>query len=178
MKVRRIVTGRDSSGKSMFVSDGAAPRTIEFKHIPGLAASFLWETVADSSIDTKKDASLSARSWVPAPGATNLMLITFPPDRVMMEPGFDPAAAGNEYMQFLPGIAESFEIDNPGMHSTESVDYCLLIEGELHLELDDGVSTKLLPGDVAIQGGTRHAWRNKSDKPATILFVLVGAKRI
>jgi hypothetical protein len=47
----------------------------------------------------------------------------------------------------------------------------------LHLELDDDASTRLVPHDVVIQNGTRHAWRNKSDAPATMLFVLVGAKR-
>jgi len=51
------------------------------------------------------------------------------------------------------------------------------MEGELHLELDDGESKKLAPRDVVIQNGTRHAWRNKSSPPATMLFVLVGAQR-
>ena len=80
-------------------------------------------------------------------------------------------------MQVLPGLAEKFEMDSPGMHTTDSVDYGVLIEGEMHLELDDGASKKLAPRDVVVQNGTRHAWRNKSDKPATMLFVLVGAQR-
>ena len=49
--------------------------------------------------------------------------------------------------------------------------------GEVHLELDDGEGKKLAPRDVVIQNGTRHAWRNKSSQPATMLFVLVGAQR-
>lgn len=105
------------------------------------------------------------------------MFVIFPPDTVMMSPRFDSAAAGGEYMQVLPGLAECFEMDSPGMHTTASVDYAVLIEGELHLELDDGESRKLALRDVVIQNGTRHAWRNKSDKAATMLFVLVGASR-
>jgi hypothetical protein len=79
-------------------------------------------------------------------------------------------------MQVLPGLAEKFDLESPGMH-TDSVDYGVLIEGELHLERDDGATKKLAPRDVVIQNGTRHAWRNKIDKRATMLFVLVGAKR-
>jgi uncharacterized cupin superfamily protein len=105
------------------------------------------------------------------------MVVTFPPDAVMMSSSFDPAAAGGEYMQVLPGLAEKFEMESPGMHTTDSVDYAVLLDGEIHLELDDGAAKKLAPRDVVIQNGTRHAWRNKSDKPATMLFVLVGAKR-
>jgi hypothetical protein len=177
MKIRRIVTGRDPSGKSVFTADGNAPRSAEFKHVPGLAAALLWETQPNPVLGGEGDAAEAARSWLPAAGGTNLMCVTFPPDSVMMSPGFDPMAAGGEYMQLLPGLAEKFEMDSPGMHTTDSIDYCVLMDGDLHLELDGGASKKLAPGDVVIQNGTRHAWRNKSDKPATMLFVLVGARR-
>ncbi|MDM0049948.1 hypothetical protein [Variovorax sp. J22R115] len=70
------------------------------------------------------------------------MFITFPPDAVMMTPDFDPAAAGGEYMRVLHGLAEKFEMDHPGMHTSDSVDYGVLIDGELHLELDNGVTKK------------------------------------
>ncbi|MGJ7542539.1 cupin domain-containing protein [Variovorax sp. LT1R16] len=105
------------------------------------------------------------------------MIITFPPDSVMTGPDFDPAAAGGEYVQKLPGLAKRFEMESPGMHTTDSVDYGMLLEGELHLELDDGQSKALKVHDLVVQNGTRHAWRNRSDRPATILFVLVGAAR-
>lgn len=178
MHIRRIVTGHDQTGKSIFLRDSAAPRTTEFKSVPGFLTSLLWETAPDARVPAADgDPAVSARSWAPPPGGTNLMFITFPPDAVMQSPGFDPAAAGAEYMQVLPGLAEKFEMDHPGMHTTDSVDYGVLVEGELHLELDDGATKKLTPRDVVVQNGTRHAWRNKSDKPATMLFVLVGAKR-
>jgi hypothetical protein len=68
-------------------------------------------------------------------------------------------------------------MEHPGMHTTDTIDYGMLLEGPLHLELDDGASRKPEPRDVVIQNGTRHAWRNRSDAPATMLFVLVGAER-
>jgi hypothetical protein len=178
MHIRRIVTGHDRTGKSVFISDSAAPRTTEFKHVPGFVTSLLWETAPGALVPAAEDdPAVSARSWTPAAGGTSLMFITFPPDAVMMSPSFDPAAAGAEYMQVLPGLAEKFEVENPGVHTTDSIDYGVLVEGEIHLELNDGATKKLTPLDVVIQNGTRHAWRNRSDKPATMLFVLVGARR-
>lgn len=178
MQVRRIVTGHAADGKSIFVSDAPTPRSTAFKHVPGFVTTLVWETRPGASVPASKgDPSLEAPSWVPNPGGTNLMFITFPPDSVMMSPDFDPAAAGGEYVQVLPGLAEKFERDHPGMHTTDTVDYGVLIDGELHLELDDGQTRKLATRDVVIQNGTRHAWRNKSERPATMLFVLIGAAR-
>lgn len=179
MTIRRIVTGSSSTGKSLFVSDTSAPRTTEFKHVPGFVTSLLWVTPPNALVPAgTDDPSVAARSMVPSQGGTNLMIVTFPPDAVMMSPDFDPVAADAEYMQVLPGLAEKFEKENPGKHTTDTIDYVVLIDGELHLELDDGATKKLAPRDVVIQNGTRHAWRNKSDKPATMLVVLIGAKRV
>ena len=75
----------------------------------------------------------------------------------------------------MPGLAEAFERDSPGMHTTPTVDYGVLLDGQLTLELDGGVTKDLQVHDVVIQNGTRHAWRNGSDRPATMLFVLIGA---
>lgn len=178
MQTRRIVTGHTKAGKSVFKSDQPTPRSTAFQHVPGFVTTLIWETPPGAKVPVAEvDNSLTAASWVPAPGGTNLMFITFPPDSVMMSPDFNPAAAGGEYMQVVPGLAERFEMDNPGMHTTDTVDYGVLIEGEIHLELDDGEQKKLAPHDVVIQNGTRHAWRNKSDRPATMLFVLIGATR-
>jgi hypothetical protein len=178
MQIRRIVTGHSPSGQSVFVEDGPATRTAVFEHVPGFEASLLWETAPGAKVPADgADAALAARAWSPSTGGTNLMFVTFPPDSVMAGPGFVPAAAGAEYMKKLPGLAEHFEPDHPGMHTTDTVDYGVLIEGELYLELDDGQIRRLSPRDVVIQNGTRHAWRNRSDKPATMLFVLVGASR-
>lgn len=179
MQYRRIVTGHNDSGQSVFISDAAAPRMTVFRHVPGFVTSLVWETQPNAVIPAPPgDPAVTAESWVPGPNGTTLMFITFPPDSVMLSPGFDPLAAGGEYMQVLPGLAEKFEMENPGMHTTDSIDYGVLLDGELYLELDNGAVKKLERHDVVIQNGTRHAWRNKSDKSATMLFVLVGARRV
>jgi hypothetical protein len=105
------------------------------------------------------------------------MTVTLPPDSVMMSADFDPVAAGAEYVARLPGLAERFEPDSPGMHFTDTVDYGVLMDGELSLELDDGKMVALKPGDIVVQNGTRHAWRNHGPKAASLIFVLIGAKR-
>lgn len=179
MKVRRFVTGIDAAGKSTIVEEGVPPRTDDFKSVPGFTSSLVWSTGPVPQVGQVgvHDPTPKVESFVPEAGASRLMVVTFPPDSVMMAADFDPAAAGMEYLEKVPGLAEAFEMENPGMHTTNSVDYDVVLDGEIWLELDDGREVKLQRNDVVVQNGTRHAWRNKGDKPATMLFVLIGAKR-
>lgn len=178
MQVRRVVTGIGPEGRSGVVSDAAAPRSAAYRSVPGFATALVWSTPAGATVGAEgpTDDTVQA-SFAPAPGETRLMIVTFPPDSVMMRSDFDGAAFGAEFAQNAPGLAETFEIDHPGMHTTNSIDYDVVLDGEIVLELDDGCEVTLRPYDVAVQHGTRHAWRNRTDKPATMLFVLVGAQR-
>lgn len=179
MKNRRVITGIDKLGKSVFLADGPAPRAKEFETIPGFASALVWSTdgVPGVGPGDVPDPTLSVTSFVPGPGGTRLMTVTFTPDSDNARPDFDPAAAGAEIARENPGIAETFEMDNPGMHTTNTLDYCVVLDGEIWLELDDGKEVHLQQQDVVIQNGTRHAWRNKGSKPATMLFVFIGAAR-
>jgi quercetin dioxygenase-like cupin family protein len=76
-----------------------------------------------------------------------------------------------------PGLAEMFEADNPGMHTTDTVDYGICVRGEVWLELDDGAEERITPGTVVVQRGTRHAWHNRTNEVATVVYVLIGARR-
>jgi len=178
MHVRRVVAGIGPEGRSGVLSDGPPRRTAVYESVPGFTSALIWSTAADASVGrgSLTDDSLQA-SFVPGPGETRLMFVTFPPDAVMMRADFDPAAFGEEFARHAPGLAERFEREHPGMHTTDSIDYDVVLEGEIVLELDDGQEVLLRPHDVAIQHGTRHAWRNRCDKPAKMLFVLVGAPR-
>jgi hypothetical protein len=178
MNVKRVVTGRNAAGESVFVSAGNAPRTHDYQHIPGMSVTQLWSTPALPALgDGTLDPTDVVKSIVPLLGGTQFMLVGFPPDRVMMAPSFDVAAAVQENLRHAPGLAEKFEPDNPGMHTTDTIDYAIVVRGEISLELDAGRIEHLRAGDVVVQNGTRHAWRNRSNEVALVAFILIGAAR-
>ena len=176
MQIRRVVTAKNREGKSIVVSDGGPPREMVLKHTPGFVSSPIWlthgtPTLAAGHADPVKDGG----SLLAEPGGACFLVVTFPPDSVMMSPSFDPAAAGLEHAQAAPGIVDTFETDNPGMHTTPTLDFVTVVKGEIVLELDDGKTVALRQGDTAVQHGVRHAWRNPSNEPATVSFVMLGA---
>ncbi|MEU4340835.1 cupin domain-containing protein [Nocardia sp. NPDC023852] len=102
------------------------------------------------------------------------MIVQYAPDSVVADPRFDAARAGAEFATYAPDIAEASDPAVPGMHRTPSLDYGVVLDGEIWLELDDGTRTRLTRGDTIVQIAGRHAWRNKTDRPATVAFVLTG----
>jgi uncharacterized cupin superfamily protein len=178
MQVRRVVTGLDAAGKAVIVSDGSAPRRHDLVHVPGMGTAILWATGPGACLrGDVPDPTGHIASQIPLPGGTCFVLVRFPPDSVFRDPGFDAAAADAEQRVASPGIPELMEPGNPGMHATDTVDYCVILSGEVWLELDDGALTHLHAGDTVVQNGTRHAWRNLSDEPVTMAVVQVGAQR-
>ncbi|WP_223433287.1 cupin domain-containing protein [Pseudomonas sp. GL-B-26] len=174
MKIRRIVTGHDEQGNSVFVSDDFAPRAQSFASIPGHAMAQLWTTPAQPTrLENERDPTLDRASLIPPQGGTSIAMFDFPPDTVMQNP-VDGVQAFGELSAALPGLIESFEPDHPGMHTTATIDYGIILEGEMWLELDNGQSRLVKAGDIVIQNGTRHAWRNKSERIARALFVMIG----
>jgi mannose-6-phosphate isomerase-like protein (cupin superfamily) len=177
MKIRRIVTGHDEQGNSVFVSDDYAPRAKSFVSIPGHAMAQLWTTPANPVChEQERDPTLDYASLIPPQGGTSLAMFNFPPDSVMQNP-IDGAQAFEELGAALPGLIDSFEPESSGMHTTATIDYGIILEGEMWLELDNGESRLVKAGDIVIQRSTRHAWRNKSDRIARALFVMIGSSR-
>jgi len=174
---RLIVTSHRNGKSSVGLDQSLSAKP--FESVPGFDSTLIWGTAPTPSVPWDgHNVADDRKSVLPEVGETRLMKVTFPPDSVMMSPDFDPAAAGAEYISRLPGLAERFEPESPGMHTTDSVDYGILLEGEISLELDDGKTVALKAGDVVVQNGTRHAWRNSGAKPATLIFVLIGARRV
>lgn len=175
MQIRRVVTGQVGS-KSVIVSDGPSPKTFASNTVPNAASALLWATPATPSLPHSGRDSISLESsLIPEVGGTRLVLVTFPPDSIFTNPNLDLAAYAAENAAFAPEFMRHFEAAEPGMHTTKTVDYGIVVRGEIWLEVDDGQLVQLHPGDVVVQNGTRHAWRNKSAEPATIAFVLIGA---
>ena len=172
MTIRRLVAGI-VDGQSVVLSDSVPSRVHEYTAIPGFSTALVWSTTSDRN-GTIVDSVSDSTSYVPGPGETRLLIVTFPPDSVFESEKFDPAAAYAEQLKHLTGLVDHFDPDNPGMHSTPTIDYGIVLEGTLWLELDGGVMKKLEPHCVVIQQGNSHAWRNPGDTPAKIAFVLVG----
>ena len=136
----------------------------------------VWATDSLPYLSAKTDDPTAAHpSLIPPVGGTSIALFDFPPDEVMQNPIASEKAFG-ELAAALPGLFECFEADAPGMHATPTVDYGIILEGELWLELDNGEERLVKAGDVVVQNGTRHAWRNKSKRIARALFVMIGAE--
>jgi mannose-6-phosphate isomerase-like protein (cupin superfamily) len=178
VRIRRVITGHDGAGRATVVSDGIAPRFHDFESIPGMSETLVWSTDAPAILEPHpSDPTPAAASLVAAPGMTQLKIVRFPPDAVFEDPAFDPAAAAAEQARAQPGLAERFEPDAPGMHTTDTIDYAVVLDGAIMLELDAGETVALSRGDVVIQNGTRHAWRNPHETPAVVGFFVVGARR-
>jgi mannose-6-phosphate isomerase-like protein (cupin superfamily) len=175
MTIRRVVTGHDSEGKARVVDDHyVEPITSEL--MPGCAAYRLWGR--DERPTFPDDGSPHrAEAYYPPRDGSRFMINTIPPGELVPPPDLDTAAAMAELERQMPGAMATMEPDAPGMHTTNSIDYVLVVSGEVTLELDDGEQTVLRAGDVIIQNGARHAWRNQGTESCTIVGVAIGADR-
>lgn len=178
MKVRRVVTGHTQDGKAAVVSDTEVDATT-LDLLPG-GAEFhkLWG--ADEAPTFPDDGSPQpAQMWFPPVGGFRFAMFTVAPQSEILPEHFDREAAMAEMEEKLPGIVSqaNMETDNPGMHTTDTIDFEYVISGEVWLELDDGEEVHLRPGDTVVQNGTRHAWRNKGSEPCRMVVFLIGAHR-
>jgi mannose-6-phosphate isomerase-like protein (cupin superfamily) len=174
MDVRRVVTGHDASGKAVFVRDeSVAPVTLSL--LPGSEFHRLWGS--DEVSHFPDDGSRpEAPRYFPPVGGFRFGLFTVPPDNEEGLPiEFDSEDPFAELEEKLPGLIETVEVDNPGMHTTATVDYGVVLSGEAILELDDGATVTLRPGDTYVLNGTRHRWSNTGEVPVVIAITLIGA---
>jgi mannose-6-phosphate isomerase-like protein (cupin superfamily) len=176
VSVRRVVTGQDNGGKSVFVSDEQV-QPLRLELMPGLEFVRIWGDDESPALPTE-GAQPKAPAFFPPAGGYRFTFVTLPPDESITVPeDLDLDEAVAEVNKQLPGMMEHMEPDNPGMHTTDTVDLDLVLSGELYLELDDGAEVHLRLGDCVIQNGTRHAWHNRTSEPCTMLSILVGGKR-
>src|SRR6202040_2371485 len=133
---RRIVTG-NVNGNSVVRSDEHMP-AYEFKTVPGYEHTLIWVNAATPDLSKEQRFDSYPDSVVPGPGGTSLHFVTFPPGAVFADPSFDGEAARNEALVRLRGLADHFEKEDPAMHKTNTVDYAVVYDGEIWLELDNG----------------------------------------
>jgi mannose-6-phosphate isomerase-like protein (cupin superfamily) len=174
MDIRRIVTGHSTAGATVVSDERVAPITAGL--MPGAEFHALWGNDYAPTLPSAGDRP-DAKGWFPPAGGFRFAFVTLGPDAVGFPADFDLEAGIAEVAQKLPGMVEVLEPDNPGMHTTDTIDFVVVLSGEVWLELDGGQETLVKAGDVVIQNGTRHAWRNKTDEPCVMAVSLVGASR-
>ena len=170
--MRRVVTGHDARGRSVVLMDGESPHSFLLEKAGGLKLTEIWETRSSPADNSgSRDAAGHERRIEPVDGGTVFRVIEYPPDRVRLKT-LDPD-------RFFQGMgaraADAATRRHPGMHRTDTVDYCMVLSGEVWAVLDEG-EVLLRAGDCLVQRGTNHAWSNRSDEPARLAFVLVDAE--
>ena len=170
---RRIVTIDDQEGKSVAIADGPTPDIRTDPARPGFTSERIW--VASSSphrIGDYSDTVLLPHTIEPPRGGSVCRIVTFPPDDV-----FRGKVGAKEVEAFFRAMGSpqvstySPTAPHPYMQKTRTLDFCLVLEGEITLVLDTA-EVHLKAGDTVVQRGTNHAWSNRSNKPCRVAFSL------
>ena len=170
MKIRRVVTGHDASGAAIIAMDGSA-ENIRVRAANGLTSTLLWVEDATPSTNTGSlDKAQREIGVSPPDGGSIFRIVEFTPD---------DNTVSNEAMKKELGLdpGSGDPARHPGMHKTRSVDYAVVLSGEIDM-LVDADEVHLKTGDVVVQRGTNHAWANRGTENCQIAFVLIDAKEL
>ena len=172
--VTRVVTGHDAEGNAIVVEAGPLPTSVALAAIPGTVFHEIWATEGTPTpVDNGPDPTLGPLVLSPPRHGTRIRIVDIPPDteEFLREGSGKMGAAFTEIGEVGASTVKAGS-PHPLMHCTESVDYGVVLEGELTLVLDKG-EVDLKPGHVVVQRGTNHAWANRSGKVCRMLFVLI-----
>jgi mannose-6-phosphate isomerase-like protein (cupin superfamily) len=176
--IRRVVTGHDKSGKAVVLSDGPVPTVHSNPMRPGQLSYEIWKTGAMPVplAPEEPEPTTGLRQLHPAPMGTVFRVSEVPPESDVVR-NLTPEQARAAFRASNAEDASTWGRGgrHPLMHRTETVDYAVVLEGEICLLLDDK-DIKLGAGDIVIQRGTNHAWSNRSGKPVRMLYVLIDGR--
>ncbi len=172
--IHRVITGHDAEGKAVVTSNAPLPTVVEVAAIPGTIFHEVWSTASTpASIGNGADPTTGTLILPPPKHGTRIRFVDIPPDTpALLAQGAATMKAAFAQIGDEKASTVKAHSPHPLMHRTESVDYGVVIEGEVTLVLDDS-EVALKPGSVVIQRGTNHAWANRSSKPCRMLFMLV-----
>ena len=172
--IRRVVTGKDATGKAIAVID-AAVTTVHRREELGITNTLLWVTDSTpADLSNREDAANRKIGVMPPPGGTIFRVIEFAPEREV-KADYETRLRIFQGLGLAPEGESREKPRDPGMHRTKTIDYALVLSGEIDMLLDDS-EIHLKPGDVLIQQGTNHAWVNRGNQPCQVAFILVDAK--
>ena len=170
---RRVVTGHNAEGKSIFITDAATPHV--FQRSTGSAIVMeLWETRSTPADNRGNDDAIARGFRLPPPkNGSVFRIIEYPPDRERLKALAAELARPDDGSGRI-AAADKSGARHPGFHKTSSIDYAIVLSGEIYALMDEG-EVLLKTGDVLIQRGTNHAWSNRTDAPCYVAFVLIDA---
>ena len=173
---RRVVTGHNAQGRSIFVMDGPAP-SVHSRGTGATASTELWVTNAMPADNSGRDdpTVTQPRRLPPPKNGTVFRVVEYPPDSqrvaALRAPEATHDARSEGYVRDLANVR------HPGFHKTNSIDYAIVLSGEIYALMDEG-EVLLKTGDVLIQRGTSHAWSNRTEQPCCVAFVLIDAEPV
>jgi mannose-6-phosphate isomerase-like protein (cupin superfamily) len=172
--IRRVVTGKDSTGKAIAMIDAVATSVLRREEL-GVTNTLLWVTDSTpADLSNQEDAANKKVGVVAPPGGTIFRVVEFAPES-------EVKADDQTRLRIMQGIGLAPEGNlrgkprNPAMHRTKTIDYALILTGEIDMLLDDS-EIHLKAGDVVIQRGTNHAWVNRGNRPCQVAFIMLDAK--
>jgi cupin domain len=170
--VRRLVTGHDAAGNAVIASDACIGPAAT------IAGSKFWQVWQGDSAPTFPDTGSSPplTTYFPPIGGFRFGIVTFPPGSSQNRDSSERRREMAALNAALPGLFDYHERSGRGMHTTPTIDFEVILEGELTLELDNGVTAVLSPGDTVVQNGTRHRWINRGLVPASYAVFICGAE--
>jgi quercetin dioxygenase-like cupin family protein len=160
MTTRLVLTGHDGAGQAVFTGDADVEEVLLAPGLTGLTVLDSRESAAGPGATATDGPS----PFLPGPDGIRFAKLTF----------FAPGEARSDGVVLADLAARMADGGGFGMHRTPTVDFIVVLSGEIVIELDDRAERRLVAGDTLVQNGTRHGWRNRTDQPATIALVMVG----
>jgi mannose-6-phosphate isomerase-like protein (cupin superfamily) len=175
---RRVVTGHDERGRAIVISDGPAPFVHVNKLHPDFHSTDIWRTFETPAriVPRAAEPTEGPRRQLPTPNGSVLRINHFPPDSGSVR-GMTPEESAEVFASLGNPKASTVASGSrhPLMHRTETVDFAIVLSGEIIMMLDEE-DVHLTAGDVVVQCGTNHAWSNRSKEPCVIAFILIDGK--
>jgi hypothetical protein len=172
------VTGHDREGHAIIQSDAPAARTQQIGGPAGPTFIEVWHTKQTPASIDHASGEPDERGLVlaPPPGGTRIRVIDFPPEGdAVRRLTVEAAAAKFGEMGGADAATSGAGAPHPLMHRTQTVDYAIVLDGEITMILDRG-ETNVRAGDIVVQRGTNHAWANRSGRNCRIAFVLIDGR--
>lgn len=172
---RRVVTGHDAAGRAVILSDAPPTRAQQIGGPGGPTFFEVWSTRETPVLIDRQSGEPEESGLVLAPpkSGTRIRVIDFPPEGDAIR-GLNAAEATEKFAEMggKEAARAGTGAPHPLMHRTQTLDYAIVIEGELTLVLERGETT-VQAGDIIIQRGTNHAWANRTNQHCRVAFILI-----